>query len=64
MKTITELDSDYLAISELTTEIGMIVQNALNNGQDNLSKTDIEHVLKITSDVTSKIQQPLTKLTV
>ena len=56
MLTNEKLDSDYLAMSELTKEIGLIVNNSLDGGQTDLSSSDIEHILKITSDVTLKIK--------
>ena len=59
-----KLDSDYLAMSELTKEIGLIVKNSLDEGQTNLSSSDIEHILKITSDVTLKIKSQLQEITI
>ena len=56
MQLCKNLDSDYLAMSELTKEIGNIVLNSFNQGRDNLVPSDIEHILKITSDVTCKIK--------
>ena len=56
MQLCKKLDSDYLAMSELTKEIGNIVLNSFNQGRDNLVPSDIEHILKITSDVTCKIK--------
>ena len=56
MNSLSKLDSDYFAISELTKEIGSIVQNSFDGGNVDLSSSDIEHILKITSDVTSKIK--------
>jgi len=56
MNSSSKLDSDYFAISELTKEIGSIVQNSFDGGNVDLSSSDIEHILKITSDVTSKIK--------
>ena len=64
MSTITKLDSDYLAISELTKEIGSIVQKSINHGQNDLTSSDIEHILKITSDVTHRIKSQVPELTV
>jgi len=54
-----KLDSDYLAMSELTKEIGLIVSDSLDEGESDLSSSDIEHILKITSDVTLKIKSQL-----
>jgi hypothetical protein len=56
MFTNEKLNSDYLAMSELTKEIGLIVKDSFNGGQTDLSSSDIEHILKITSDVTHKIK--------
>ena len=42
-----KLDSDYLAMSELTKEIGSIVQNSFDQRQDDLTPSDIEYILKI-----------------
>ena len=64
MLTNEKLDSDYLAMSELTKEIGAIVQKSFDDGNDDLSSTDIEHILKITSDVTNRIQSQVLELTV
>lgn len=64
MALISKLDSDYLAMSELTKEIGSIVQNSVNQGKKDLSPYDIEHILKITSDVTFKIKSQTRELTV
>ncbi|MCV0400765.1 MAG: hypothetical protein K5777_02100 [Nitrosopumilus sp.] len=49
-----KIDPDFLAMSELTKEIGIIVQNSIDNGSEDLSPSDVEHILKITSDVTMK----------
>jgi len=58
-----KLDSDYLAMSELTREINSIVKNSLDDGNENLTSSDIEHILKITSDVTHRIKYQTQKLT-
>ena len=57
-----KLDSDYLAISELTKEIGLIVKDSFDDGRTDLSSSDIEHILKITSDVTHKIKSSLREI--
>ena len=62
MLTDEKLDSDYLAMSELTEEIGLIVKDSLDEGQTDLSPSDIEHILKITSDVTLKIRSQLSEI--
>ena len=59
-----KLTSDYLAICELTKEIGAIVENSFNLGNTDLTPSDIEHILKITSNVTHKITSQLRELTV
>ena len=59
-----KLDSDCLAISELTKEIGLIVKNSFDEGRTDLTSFDVEHVLKITSDVTHKIKSPLREITI
>ena len=51
-----EINSNYLAMSELTKEIGLIVTSSFDRGQNDLSSFDIEHILKITSDVAYKIK--------
>jgi len=64
MITNEKLDSNYMAISELTKEIGLIAKNSFDKGRTDLTSFDIEHVLKITSDVTHKIKSPLREITI
>ena len=59
-----EIDSDFLAMVELTKEIGFIVQNSINESRDELNPDEIEYVLKITSDVITKLKKQSVKLTV
>jgi len=59
-----EIDSDFLAMVELTKEIGFIVQNSINESRDELNPDEIEYVLKITSDVIIKLKKESVKLTV
>ena len=59
-----KLDSNYLAITELTSEINSIVRKSFEKGNEELSLSDVEHILKITSDVTCKIRPQLKELTV
>ncbi len=59
-----EIDSDYLAMVELIKEIGSIVQNSINQRRDELNPDEIEHVLKITSDVITKLKKQSVELTV
>ncbi len=51
-----QLDSDYLAMAELTKEIGSLVQKSVDQGHEKLTPSDIEHILKMTTDVTLKIK--------
>ncbi len=59
-----KLDGDYLAMAELTKEIGSLVQRTINQGHKELTPSDIEHILKMTSDVTLKIKSKSKELTV
>jgi len=59
-----ELDSDYLAMVELTKEIGFIVQNSINQCRDELTPDEIKHVIKMTSDVITKLTKQSMELTV
>ena len=59
-----EIDSDYLAMVELTKEIGSIVQNSIDECRDELSEDEIGHVVKMTSDVIAKLKKQTVKLTV
>jgi hypothetical protein len=59
-----KLDSDYLAMSELTKEIGLIVKDSFDEGRTDLSSSDIEYILKITSDVTHKIKSQLQEIAI
>ncbi len=56
MVRIKKIDSDYLIMAELTKEIGSLVQRSINQGNKELTASDIEHILKITTDVTLKIK--------
>jgi len=56
MDSIEKLDSGYLAMAELTKEIGFLVQRSVNQGNKELTASDIEHILKMTTDVTLKIK--------
>ncbi|MFQ5497626.1 MAG: hypothetical protein ACE5DU_07060 [Nitrosopumilus sp.] len=64
MSTEEKLDSRYLKIAELTAEINSITRKTIDEGNNELSEEDVEHILKITSDVTHKIKSPLKELTV
>ena len=58
-----KLDFDYLAMSDLINEIGSIVQDTFYQGHDHLSSSDIEHILKITSDVICRIKSQMHEIT-
>ncbi len=59
-----KLDSDYLAMAELIKEIGSIVERSVNQGHQDLTPSDIEHILKMTTDVTLRIKSKSQELTV
>ncbi len=62
MNCIEKIDSDYLAMAELTKEISSLVQKSLNQGNKELTASDIEHILKMTTDVTLQIKSKLPEL--
>jgi hypothetical protein len=62
MDCIEKTDSGYLAMAELTKEIGSLVQKSVNQGNKELTASDIEHILKMTTDVTLKIKSKLPEL--
>ncbi len=51
-----KINSDYLAMAELTKEIGSLVQRTINEGNKELTASDIEYILKMTTDVTLQIK--------
>ena len=55
-------NSDYLAMAELSNEIGSIVQKSIEEGHKELTPLDIEHILKLTTDVVFKIKSKSTEL--
>ena len=59
-----KINSDYLAMAELTKEIGSLVQRTINEGNKELTASDIEYILKITSDVTLRIKSKSPEITV
>jgi len=59
-----KFDSDYLAMAELTKEIGFLVEISVNQGHQDLTPSVIEHILKMTSDVTHKMKLQIKELTV
>ena len=64
MVCIEKIDSGYLAMAELTKEISSLVQKSINQGNKELTPSDIEHILKMTSDVTHKMKLQIKELTV
>ncbi len=56
MDCIEKINSDYLAMVELTNEIASLVQKSINLGNAELTPSDIEHILKMTTDVTLQIK--------
>ena len=56
MDCIEKIDSGYLAMAELTKEIGFLVQRSVDQGNKELTPSDIEHILKMTTDVTLQIK--------
>ena len=54
----SNLNSHYLAITELTSKFNSIVRRSFDNGNKELSLSDVEPILRIPSDVTSKIRSP------
>ncbi len=59
-----KLDSDFLAMAELTKEIGSLVEISINQGHPDLTPSDVEHILKMTSDVTHKMKLQIKELIV
>ena len=51
-------------MAELTKEIGSLVQKSINQGRKELTPSDIEHILKMTTDVTLRIKSKSQELTV
>jgi hypothetical protein len=60
----SNLESEYHAMADLTEEIGIIIQKSINEGREDLSSADIQYILKITSNVTKKINSQILELTV
>ena len=64
MDCIEKINSDYLAMAELTKEIASLVQKSINRGNTELTPSDIEHILKMTTDVTLQIKSKSPELRV
>ena len=56
MDCIEKIDSGYLAMAEQTKKIGFLVQRSVDQGNKELTPSDIEHILKMTTDVTLQIK--------
>ncbi len=56
MVCIEKIDFGYLEMAELTKEISSLVQKSINQGNKELTPSDIEHILKMTTDVTLQIK--------
>lgn len=59
-----QMDLNYLAISELSKEIGYTIEICFGDGFEYLPSHDAEHILKITSDVTHRVKSQILELTV
>ncbi|MFQ5475411.1 MAG: hypothetical protein ACE5DT_00080 [Nitrosopumilus sp.] len=59
-----KFDTDYMAMAELTKEIGFLVQRSIDAGNPDLTPSDAEHILKMTYDITLKIKAQNLELTV
>ena len=64
MDCIEKIDSGYFAMAELTKVIGFLVQRSVDQGNKELTPSDIEHILKMTTDVTLKIKSKSQEITV
>ena len=55
-----ELISNYMAMAELTKEIGFMVQRSIDQNNPDLTPSEIEHILSMTANVTlgMKLQTP------
>ena len=56
MDCIEKIDSGYLTMAEVTKEIGFLVQRSVDQGNKELTPSDIEDILKMTTDVTLQIK--------
>jgi hypothetical protein len=59
-----QLDSDYLAMAELTKEIGSLVQRSIDQNNPDLASSEIEHILSMTANVTLGMKFQIPELTV
>lgn len=59
-----ELISNYLAMTELTKEIGFMVQRSIDQNNPDLTSSEIEHILSMTANVTLRMKFQTPELTV
>ena len=59
-----QIDLNYLSISVLSKEIGYAIETCFGGYFEYLSSNDADHILKITSDVTRRVQSQILELTV
>ena len=48
--------STVLALESLQTEISFMAQNSIDEGREHLDDLQVEHLIKMTSDVVMKIK--------
>ena len=48
--------STILALESLQTEISFMAQNSIDEGREHLNDLQVEHLIKMTSDVVMKIK--------
>ena len=48
--------STILALESLQNEVSFIAQHSIDEGREHLNDLEVEHLIKMTSDVVSKIK--------
>jgi hypothetical protein len=48
--------STILALESLQSEVSFMVQNSIDEGREHLNDLQVEHLIKMTSDVVMKIK--------
>jgi uncharacterized membrane protein len=48
--------STILALESLQTEVSFMAQNSIDEGREHLNDLQVEHLIKMTSDVVMKIK--------
>jgi len=51
------LNSTILALESLNQEVSFIAQHPFDEGREHLNDLEIEHLIKMTSDIVMKIKQ-------